>query len=253
MRRLFCGAVIPVLCAGAAAGDADPNPEAVLVEGGALDGVWSILIPSEMGTDFRSAHFGPLTKKLCRFEGKKDHITVRCFGPYYYAREGTAEIDASSVHLAWGSALARFVIDATLDTPFHFKGTFSFKVMGIRYDDSEAITGKKIQFPKAVVDDAGKEALLTQSLQQLSDGALVAPHDDAAMKKNLGDAKAVTADELRVLGAIQTVRYVGKTARAANGKFPDFFSVYQVEFASGERLCGLHQRANGVLDALICV
>jgi hypothetical protein len=242
-----------MVCAGAAAGDAAPNPEAVLVEGGALDGVWSILTPSEMGTDFRSAHFGPLTKKLCRFEGKKGHITIRCFGPYYYTREGTAEIDASSVHLAWGSALARFVIDARLNTPFSFKGTFSFKVMGITYNDRETIAGEKIQLPKAVVDDAGKEPLLTQSLQQLSDGALVVPHDAAAMKKNLGDAKAITPNALRALGDIQTVRYVGKTARAANGKYPDFFSVYQVEFASGERLCGLHQREDGVLDALICV
>jgi len=34
---------------------------------------------------------------------------------------------------------------------------------------------------------------------------------------------------------------------------PDFFSVYFVRFTEGERLCGLHQRENGVLDAFRCV
>ncbi len=34
---------------------------------------------------------------------------------------------------------------------------------------------------------------------------------------------------------------------------PDFFSVYLVRFADGELLCGLHQRDDGVLDAIGCV
>ena len=33
----------------------------------------------------------------------------------------------------------------------------------------------------------------------------------------------------------------------------DFYSVYLVTFAEGERLCGLHQQGDGVLDALRCV
>ena len=69
----------------------------------------------------------------------------------------------------------------------------------------------------------------------------------------LGPTPAVTPNELRGLGTIQTVRHAGKTAKEANGKSPDFFSVYQIEFASGERLYGLRRRDDGVLDALICV
>ena len=32
----------------------------------------------------------------------------------------------------------------------------------------------------------------------------------------------------------------------------DYFSVYVVEFDHGERICGLHQRSDGVLDAFNC-
>jgi len=31
------------------------------------------------------------------------------------------------------------------------------------------------------------------------------------------------------------------------------FSAYQVEFANGQRLCGIHQRDDGVLDGFLCV
>jgi hypothetical protein len=254
MRRGLICVIVLAVCSGAGAQNATPPPETVLVESGALDGVWSIQAPSEMSLDLtHAAHFGPLTKKLCRFEGKKDNITVRCFGSQYYAREGAAQVDGNKVHLAFGNALIRFVIDATRDTSFHFGGTFAFKFMGIRHDDPETVTGEKIHLSTVVIDSAGDGALLTRSLQELADGALVGPHDDKAIRNNFGGAKAVTPDELRTLGTIQTVRYLGKTAKEANGKSPDFFSVYQVEFASGERLCGLHRREDGVLDGLICV
>lgn len=33
----------------------------------------------------------------------------------------------------------------------------------------------------------------------------------------------------------------------------NFFSLYAVDFRNGEHLCGLHQRADGVLDGFRCV
>jgi hypothetical protein len=32
----------------------------------------------------------------------------------------------------------------------------------------------------------------------------------------------------------------------------DFLAVYDVEFQNGSLLCGVHQRADGVLDAFVC-
>ena len=133
MPRFLFGVTVLAFCAGAATADTSPKPEVVVVESGAIDGIWSITAPSKISMDLAHAtQFGPLSKEFCRFEGKKDNVTLRCFGPHYGAREGTAQVDDNKVHLAWGSALARFVIDATLDTPFHFGGTFSFKFMGDR-------------------------------------------------------------------------------------------------------------------------
>lgn len=250
--RYLVGAIIALtFCGQAGAQDSGP-PETIQVDGVGLDGVWSIPAPLEMSISLtQSARFGPLVKRYCRFEGKKDHTSVHCFGPRLYKFVGTAEAEGNKLHLAWGMALARVVIDATLTNPTRFDGTFGFKFMGIRHDDPEAIAGEKIQLSAAAEGGAGKAALLSKSLQELVKGGLVSPHDEKAIQKYGTDA--LRPDDLRSLGAVEAMRYVGRAPRAPGGKDPDFFSVYQVEFASGERLCGLHQREDGVLDALICV
>jgi hypothetical protein len=249
----FLFVLVAGLFAGAAAAAA-PDAESVLVEGGALDGVWNIDIPTEVSlSPGHPAQFGAMAKRFCRFEGKKDNIGIRCFSPLHYAQRGTTDVAGNKLHLSWGNALIRFAIDAVPDSPFHFGGTFTFKFMGLSYVDPEPATGEKFNPANAVADSDGRTKLMTRALQEISAGGLRAPHDAAAIKKNLGEIDALSAESLGALGAIQTVKYLGPSLRSRAQKPEYFFSVYQVEFAHGERLCGLHQRDDGVLDALMCV
>lgn len=39
----------------------------------------------------------------------------------------------------------------------------------------------------------------------------------------------------------------------SSGTIPEFFRVYDVEFANGHRICGLHQSDDGTIDGLRCV
>ncbi len=77
--------------------------------------------------------------------------------------------------------------------------------------------------------------------------------------------KRDTPEELRSLGKVEAVLYLGEgsTVRPRFSDvntthsipaFPVFaFSAYQIEFTNGERLCGIHQREDGVLDGFVCV
>jgi hypothetical protein len=240
VRRSFFGIFALVLCTAVANGDTVQTPEAVRVESSAIDGIWSINTPSEIGIDLaQSAHFGPMAKRFCRVETKEHNTTIRCVAPDFYLLEGTAQVEENKVHLAWGSALARYVIDATLDDPFHMKGTFAIKVMGIKHDAPEPSTAEKIRVANPVTDNAANGDLLATSLQQLANGAKLDGN--------------ISPKDLHALGAVQAVVYLGKTARSPDEKKLYFYSVYQVEFLSGERLCGLHQKDDGIVDALICV
>ena len=55
-------------------------------------------------------------------------------------------------------------------------------------------------------------------------------------------------DELRPLGAIQAMIYLGE--KTHTGERP--YSVYDVEFSNGNLICELRQRDDGALDGFIC-
>ena len=104
-------------------------------------------------------------------------------------------------------------------------------------------------------DTGEKASLLRTTLQRLAQG-LPAPILDAASQKNLA---ALTRD-LHALGAVQVVAYLGSSSRevpSVTRGVPkvesNFLNVYAVEFESGERICGLHSREDGVIDAFRCV
>jgi hypothetical protein len=86
------------------------------------------------------------------------------------------------------------------------------------------------------------------------------PQDSDAMKKN------GSIFLLPDLGAVQSLSYLGQETKwdwppppGATQDImnipsrPGFFSVYLVRFAQGKRICGLHQRDDGALDAFRCV
>jgi len=240
MRHALHGAFVLGFFAATANGATAQVPEEVRIESSAIDGIWSIDTPSEISIDLaQSAHFGPMAKRFCRVETTGRNTVIRCVAPDFYLLEGTAQVDGNKVHLAWGSALARYVIDATLDNPFHMTGTFAAKVMGIKHDAPEISTAEKLHSTTAPTDNAPNEDLIARALQQVS--------GDTKLNGN------VSPNELHALGTVQAVVFLGKTARSPTENKPYFYSVYQVEFSSGERLCGLHQVDSGTLDALICV
>ena len=57
-------------------------------------------------------------------------------------------------------------------------------------------------------------------------------------------------DVLRALGTVQAIIYLGAAPKWGT---LNFFSAYDVEFANGERICGLHQSDDGKVDAFMCV
>ncbi len=128
--------------------------------------------------------------------------------------------------------------------------------LGASRENPAVAEGVRIAPQADAPDKAGKAPLLRRILDQ---GLPAVPQDADAMKKN-GSILA-----LPKLGAVQSLAYLGQETKwdwppPPGTKVdvmhlpsrPDFFSVYFVRFAEGERLCGLHQRDDGVLDAFRC-
>jgi hypothetical protein len=108
-----------------------------------------------------------------------------------------------------------------------------------------------------VPDRSGRASLLRQVLEQ---GLAVVPHDAEAMESRRSGLT------LPISGVVQSISYLGQEAKwdwppppgikadiRNLPNQPDFLSVYLVRLADGEMLCGLHQREDGLLDALGCV
>jgi hypothetical protein len=100
----------------------------------------------------------------------------------------------------------------------------------------------KINLAEQPRDKDGKTDLLRAIL---SDGLAQVPHDPR-MKDNLPDRAK--------LGNMEAVFYLGRQERSGRPgeNAADFFTVYAIEFDNGERICGLHQRDDGLLDAFQC-
>ena len=79
----------------------------------------------------------------------------------------------------------------------------------------------------------------------VAQGVAGTPHGD-----KVKDSPALRAD----LGSLQTAVYLGQQDRVGGPGKTDkgFFTVYALEFDKGERICGLHRRDDGVLDAFQC-
>jgi len=254
MRMLCVGAILVAMSASVMAADARAQvPETVLIEGGTLSGVWKISAPESFGVDLlQHSTFGAMKDEFCRIEQVRADVAVHCLGSHFYSRDGTLHVEGTKLHLAWGMPLLRMVIDGTLQSSSSFVGTFAFKLSGIVHHNPALSTGTKLTLSETAPDKAGKAALLERLLGELANGPLLAPHDDAAMKRNAEDIELPTPNDLQALGAVKAVIHLGGMP-GGDRNVDDFFSVYDVEFVNGERLCGLHQRDDGALDGLVCV
>ncbi len=236
-----------------------------------LSGLWKISFPA--GASMYMPGRGRLNstgvESFCRLQQTGENVSAICL-PGWGPDSGDGDLDGKDLHLAWGITLARAVIDAKIESASVrvFNGVFAFKVIGIRHDAPTPASARKLVLDPAAPDTAGKATLLTQTLEELAAGTIVTPHD-ANMALNFGQGttgyKPNTPEEIRSLGKVEAVVYLGEgsTVRPRFSDvdtthpvlaFPVFaFSAYQVEFDNGERLCGIHQREDGMLDGFVCV
>jgi len=239
MRRLFLRLLLILLPAAPALA----QPESIAVEHPRdLAGLWRISLPAGFAIGFSGpAHFGPMRDNYCRITETK---AIHCLSGGY-AADGTAGLDGDKVHIAWGTMMARMAVDAIYSSG-GFAGTFTFKLSGIRHDAPEPSVGTRI-LPPSVNDQASRT--LADLMKQLAAGKVTLPHDAKAIAAHDGAFPAGIAR----LGAVDAIAFLGRTPRQIDRPDGDLYSVHIVEFAHGELLCGLHQRADGVLDAFRCV
>lgn len=250
-KRLAAAAMIALSVQCTAANAGEPSDETVVVEASALIGIWKISTPSEFNVSFsQKAQFGAMVDRFCRIDRMQDDLVLGCLKPNPSNNSGTVSVHDAKIHLAWGSALARMVIDGTLQSSSRFDGTFGFKVMGIEYKDPSPSIGTKLTVSPVMPDKAGKSKLLAHLLGEMAKGRPTESFDAKSESVHLP-----TSGALLPLGAVQTISYLGETQKwdGASKRFIGFLSVYEVEFANGQRLCGLHQRNDDVLDGLVCV
>ena len=244
-RGLLAGLLLALMPVTAVA--AETPIETVIVDASTLTGVWKIAKPNFVGKDgfFGPLKWGPLHEQYCRIGQQPEGLTVN----YLLSPQGTVTVDGTHIHLAWGTMMARMVLDGALQSSAHFQGASEVKLAGLSVADPELSTGSKLNIVSNAQDTGGKTALLRTIL---TEGLGHVPHDDAAIKK-----AARASGEIPKLGTIQDIDYLGQQTLlgkpGANQDQVDFFSVYAVEFDSGERICGLHQRPDGVLDAFLCL
>jgi len=219
------------------------QPESISVERQrSLAGLWRISLPAGIGVGFSGpAHFGPMRDSYCRITETGD---VHCLSGGY-AANGTAALDGDQAHIAWGTMMARFVIDATYKDG-GLSGTFAFKFSGIRHDAPMPSVGARITPPKG---EDKASAYLASLMAQLAAGTVTLPHDAKAIAAHDGALPRGIAN----LGVLEAVAFLGHTPRQIDLPDGDLYSVHIVEFAHGELLCGLHQRDDSVLDAFRCV
>ena len=187
---------------------------------------------------FSDWKWGPPGDSFCRIEQTEGELAFHCLA----MGQGTAAITGNHIHLAWGSMMARLVIDADFQSDSSFAGHAAAKLAGISIEDPGPSTSAKINPAPGAADKGGK---LLQTI--VSDGLVHVPHDP-----KVKDSPAL--QEPNKLGSAQAFIYLGQQPRSGppGTDLPDFFAVYAVEFDNGERICGLHQRDDGMLDAFQC-
>jgi hypothetical protein len=266
MRRIF---VILLLCVFPLSVSAQ-NDSVIVVAKPSLTGFWRIKIrdtPDNTGKG-----------QLCRIAQTDDDLSMRCLPP---SGKVSGSVDGNRIHLSLPGTICFnancvtlpsiwLTLDATLAGGASFRGTTGVKLIGLTmFVPKEAeipvpASGYKFDTAADAPDTPGKAPLLAAILGELTKGPIAHAHD-AAMVSNMTRvdlANPNTTKEIRSLGDVLRITYVGE-GQTQRGKWlpatktwsepPFSFNTYAVEFTNGQRLCGIHQRDDGVLDGFLCV
>lgn len=218
----------------------DMPVESVTTYGNSLVGVWRVGTPDYVAASgfFSPFRWGPEGLHFCRIAPRDEELTMFCTTGV--VGTWTVEAEDNHVHFAWGSMLLRLALDGELQDMDHVRAHFQVKISGITYESPTSYDSVRVLPDADMPDGGGMAGLLRRILEQ---GFADVPQDVGATKKN---DSIVTPPKL---GAIRSIAYLGqdKLDQPPPGtkpipNRPDFFSVYFVRFAEGERLCGLHQR-----------
>jgi hypothetical protein len=246
LRKLIIAALLTVLAAPAIAADTNLPTETVTVISNSLAGVWKITVPERLKfAVLGKTEWGPAIEAFCRVEDIRAALTIHCPGLHMSGKfidRGSVSIDGSTIRLIWGSTFKRLGIAGTLHSVSNFDGTFFVEQLGMSSDAPFKSVGEKLSLSENTPDKAGRSALLARLLQQLVRGAPAEPLDAHAQT-----IRFPRPDELRPLGAIQAMIYLGE--KTHTGERP--YSVYDVEFHNGNLICELRQR-DDTLDGFIC-
>jgi len=223
----------------------DAAVETVNAYGNSMVGVWRVGSPDYIAASgfFSPFQWGPEHRHFCRIAPREEALEMFCVSGVVGNWTVTAE--NNHVHFAGGSMMLRMVLDGELQDAGHFHGHFQLKISGITYEGSASYDAVRVVPDPDTPDSGGKKELLRRILEQ---GLAGVPHDDG--KRNIPEPPK--------LGPVTAVTYLGEDKDVGpprDGVPPPryAFSVYLASFAQGQRLCGLHQREDGVLDAFRCV
>jgi len=235
----------------------DMPVESVTSYGSSLVGVWhgTLAQSSFRGlfgalTGVQPVTFGQMAEAFCRIAPTKDELEIHCLQFWINGR-----VTLADGHVRIGGN--RMAFEGEQPDAMHLRGHFrSTSWLGTSRENPALAEAVRIVPQPDAPDKAGKASLLRRILDR---GVADVPQDADAMREN---GSILT---LPRLGAVQSLSYLGQETKwdlpplGAEMDImhlpnrPDFFSVYFVRFADGERLCGLHQREDGVLDAFRCV
>jgi hypothetical protein len=171
---------------------------------------------------------------------------------------GTATLEDGKLHFALGAFPLRLIIEADYKERDSFSGLFGVRILAISVDAATPATAHRRVVPETAPDTAGLGGLVSARLAQLAQGYVAAPGDVIAGQ--FRGTQLNTAKEIQPLGKVEAVLYLGEgsrrrpPAKRGDPEPPPFtYSVYQVEFENGQRVCAAHDRGDGVLDGFLCV
>jgi hypothetical protein len=255
----------------------DSVPETVLVTGThSLAGIWqiqfpygiSLTIPGVMGGT-RRGH-----EAFCRMEENKAALSVACLPGF---GNGTGKFEKGRLQLSFCCTVVfRYTIDAPIVSATSFLGTYKLRVFGDSHEARIPARGRKLIPAAGTEDAAGQGGALRTELEAIASGA-TPPPDYITRKRfspDFGGPGEMSVAALRSLGAITRITYLGvhtpakpppgppqndPPRRVEDPKQPGKqfdvyvgYGVYEVEFANGQRLCGVHKDESGKTD-LLCV
>ena len=201
--------------------------ESITVNADALTGAWTITRPTYIAKRslFGAIEFGPPAPGFCRVERQEGEFAFHCLGH----GEGTVHLEGRNIRFAWGSMLARVAMEGVLQSDNSFSGRIAFKLAGITAVDSNLSSGSKLDLSRPPPDTGNAAQLLRTAISQ--------------------------DNSTGIMGTVRTLILLGHQDRLGSPDKPnakDYFTVFAVEFDHGERICGVHQRDDGVMDALQC-